>query len=640
MPFPAALLALLLLALPAHAQIDPDDDWELQEPKGVEADDGASAAERSVFWDESQRQLLIRFCWQLKIKLRPGGVKLWEGLPAGGAYNRHLRHLPSGALAIVDQGMLHLPLDPGYTVKTLANGAFFPLGVSALIDGRSTVVRPLAEEKTCRQLRKDPALREIKTVLPLEAPRIAAMTIGELWQLPLTLKYGGKGSAVVPLGSLQAAVSLTYSRKGFASVTLYRLADDRLRLRLRLDQAEVYDARGALVAMFPIAQLGLPLAEALIGRTLDPDLARQVNEYLGPRIGVHAENVTGERGLLEYILDPRDAAQMETLAALLRGDLDGLFKLAFRRTRLEDLAATHAALPAPSFQGTDSYRDKKRKIGVGLPLIADWDGAARRGQDDIVVLGDDEGRYLLSHRGRTTRSGGFGTPEMGHIQERRKQRLVQAIVPLEVDGSSATPVAVYVQQESFISHGDRRIRRMIRRVDELMSWVGREKGVAPRLPTPEGLVESSAGAMNRWGAMSFTLLFNQTAVRDILASGNEAVERAATAIGARARAGRALAADIRAAAAATTPEEQARALTELMSGKGARGLPYESVMKILVQLVDPADLAAEFVLQADRRDRPDIVARYAYHAGGQSDPVLAAIRRIKARFSPPTWLGD
>ena len=47
---------------------------------------------------------------------------------------------------------------------------------------------------------------------------------------------------------------------------------------------------------------------------------------------------------------------------------------------------------------------------------------------------------------------------------------------------------------------------------------------------------------------------------------------------------------------AASPEEQAQAFQKVMSGKGASGLAYEEIMKVLVQLADPLDISAEFTI--------------------------------------------
>lgn len=641
---------ILLIALPLRAQQEADEGWVLEETGSTIIDDSASGSEQSLFWADSQRQMLIRFCLRLKLRARP--------LTHGIVYTRHLRHLPTGKLAVVDQGAGYLPIDGSFALKTLPGGAYFPITVSAYLDGRSAVVRPLEKEMTCREVKRDAALHDLKRVVPLEAPRFSEMLVGELWQVPLTLRLGAGLSAVVPAGAVQATVSIGFSEQGSASVTLYRLAPDVLRLRLRLDRAEVMSAGGELIATLPIAELGLPLAEAVLRRAFPPDTAAQINAFLGPRIGGGALHRRGRRAMLEYLLDPRDTAQMEALAALLKGDLDSLMKLAAfapkalfdeeaARHGLAKLAEKHEALGEPSFTGTVSYRDAERSLDLGIPLLFDRQAAWHRGQDQLVVLDGEGGQYTVEHRSRSRASGFIGMPGMGHLNERRSQRIAQSIVYQDAQGMSQAPSAVYIQQQSFLEQTSRKTEGQVKKINEILELIGGQRAlpISDLFPSAEPDTETDdvyfSPPSDRWGIFSFTLLFTQKAVESILAAVPAAVQRAWQLAGRKGKASD-LIADLEEARALEEPQAQGELLTKILAGKGRCRLAYEEIVKVLVQLADPLDLAAEFFIQIDRGpgDGPDLLARYSLHRGAGHDSFFDGIRQLKARFASPSLLGD
>lgn len=73
-----------------------------------------------------------------------------------------------------------------------------------------------------------------------------------------------------------------------------------------------------------------------------------------------------------------------------------------------------------------------------------------------------------------------------------------------------------------------------------------------------------------------------------------------------------IAAELAAAARAPNADAQAAAFRDVLSGAGAGRLAFGKIVKVLIQLADPADLAAEFFVQArkDAGARGGLQARY------------------------------
>jgi hypothetical protein len=101
--------------------------------------------------------------------------------------------------------------------------------------------------------------------------------------------------------------------------------------------------------------------------------------------------------------------------------------------------------------------------------------------------------------------------------------------------------------------------------------------------------------------------------------------------------------DLAAAAAQKTPEEQAEAFSKVLSGGGKSGLAYEKILKVLVQLIDPMDISAEFYARTNKhiKGEKDVNARYILNDRKVSDDkLLGQMLEARKRFVTPTRLTD
>ena len=120
-------------------------------------------------------------------------------------------------------------------------------------------------------------------------------------------------------------MSFGYSREGGVNVSLRRLDEKTLRVRIRLDHAQVYGPSAGLLYTvwgkdFAGFRSGSPALQGLEKR-----VARQVEGYLTARLGWMAQRMNEDHALIEFILDPREREQMAGLQELLAGgDLEVL----------------------------------------------------------------------------------------------------------------------------------------------------------------------------------------------------------------------------------------------------------------------------------------------------------------------------
>ncbi|MEI7530102.1 MAG: hypothetical protein WCK76_14285, partial [Elusimicrobiota bacterium] len=92
------------------------------------------------------------------------------------------------------------------------------------------------------------------------------------------------------------------------------------------------------------------------------------------------------------------------------------------------------------------------------------------------------------------------------------------------------------------------------------------------------------------------------------------------------------------------PDQKAERLARLMGGEGSSGLAYTGLLRVLIQLAEPADVAAQLSYRADKKIKgeQDSSARLALNGG--PDSAAAAVQRglelNTGRYSNPAALSD
>lgn len=750
----SAALALALSVGPAAAQVAPIFDgskglapafgplsappvrgaptgWQPAAPDTEPGDANPGAPERSGFWDRLQQGGFDQIC--KNIKLRASQRLGVDGLGSAGLrVDREMQRTAAGTFALVDRAELDLSVGVGESVlQTAAGGVGISVGAS--LRGESIVVRPLGTKKSCDELGRLVNVTDFKAVLPVSPDRIAKMQVGELWRLPLTLHIGlGLGAS---LADLPAVISLGRGKEGRVSATLYKLDERQLRLRLRIDKADVRSKGGELVYSVPGAVLGFPETETVIVEQLvklvNRQVARTISRYLTARLGASTGKRTGRMLLVEFILDPDDAAEMQALRLLLRGDLNALTLMrdlvsrAGRavngdRTAAEDAAEIverHSAELGrePSFVGADDYERDSSRFRIKLPILVDHERASGRERDRVVIL-DETGMQHEIHKADTIRGTGvLDIPFLGEYHKHNTQRTSQVITSRDGEGNATEPVAVFVRQEGFLRSNSVAARDMAVEADEITRLIGvRGNGTNDRTslpveqlfpadslmlpPSAHGPRDQHNGPQAKGyhrGLSAFTMVFNRKAVADIVNAPADVVMRSyvnalgyaersmmervlphlalaadgeisykekdalealgysggwrdENARGAMAElaslASRATAVlrDLARARDAGTVEERAARFLDVMAGDGDSGLKNEDILKVLVQLVDPADVAGEFFVNVEKRRKgeKDVNARLLLNDKLADSGFIGEASRNRARFAEPSILTD
>jgi hypothetical protein len=751
------LKAVLALTLPASAQVgtlfeggrgpapafralevpaipvDPNSDWAPAAPDSEPGDTNPGAPERSGFWERMQGKAFDQIC--KSIKLRTGQGVDFPGY--GGAraqVERKMERTAAGTFALIDR--IELSLNGGLS-QSLLSGAEGGLAISVgtTLKGESMVVRPLGTKKSCDELGRLVNVLDMKAAIPLSPNRIREMKVGELWRIPMTLHIGvGLGASAA---DLPASVSFGRGKEGRASVTLYRLAEDQVRFRLRIDKADVRSKGGDVVYSIPGVALGLPATDTIIleqlAKLVDRQIARTISRYLTARLGLSSGKRMGRMLMIEYVLDPRDEAEMTALRELMRGDLNALTMLrdlvsrAGRalidqdkdpvREEIAELVGRHSGdlERAPTFVGADDYERDGSRFAFKLPILWDYENASGRERDEILILDEDGGGHRILKADKRKESGLFDVPFLGEMVMDHTQKTAQVISSVGPDDSVSEPAAVYVVQEGFLRKGASTARDMAAQADDIASLIGaRGEGRNARTSLPvealfpkdslhlperaHGPRDATSGPQEKTyhrGISAFTLTFSREAVADIVSAPADVVLKSyVNALGyaeqemmkrvlplmsikadgsleySRREAERALGydgwrdegsrnalaelsylaeqatdviRDLAAARDAKTPSERAERFRDAMAGDGRSGLAYEEILKVMVQLVDPADVSAEFFVNVEKRRKgeKDVAARLLLNAKAPGDgAMIGDASRDRARFAEPSVLVD
>jgi hypothetical protein len=540
----------------------PGTDWVSLEPDEDLGDDDPAGGDDDRFWDRLNDRAFDQICKSIKLKAKQR-VDIAEYGNTGVEVRRRLRRYPTGTFAIIDRAKIELSLN--HSEKLLDVTDDIPLSVrfGARWWGESVVVRPLAGKKSCDELGTLLKVWDFKTILPAKTERVRKMAVGEVWKMPIFLRMGfGLGSGY-PDEDVPVTIEFGRDKEGSATVSLYRMSEDKLRFRLRMEQAKIITKGGNVVGNIPAVAFGLPSVEIFLVKQLvkliDRQIARELNNYTAARLGLTNQNRDGNRLLLEFILDPNDEEQMKKLMQVLRGDLHTLSVLRRMvsnsvkilrderkaRQKLDDLAKKYGETVGSkeTFAGLDEYNRDRDSFRFMLPFLVDYrshDGVDR----DRYVIADDDGTELNVHRVTDgDETAWFDVPFLGQMVKHNEQKTAQVFTFKDATGKQTQPVAVYVHQEGFLRHNARTAKDMVRKADDVMKYAGvagNGTNARMRLPVEDLLPEDEIseyrrrmkhGGRRRYGGhfedrkvydsykrgiMTFSLAFGARAVRDIV----------------------------------------------------------------------------------------------------------------------------
>ena len=718
--FVTACLGAALAVTPIFcaAQQQSSDQWS-QLPFTAPSDDVPGGyftnPERAQLNVVMQKGQLSQICRGLQISIHPwisnsnfGGVQP--------QVERSLQLLPDNRLALVDEEGLDVNLAHWFQVARIGKAAF-GVTLQAGLQGTSMVVRPTPTQDSCDELKRLVKLTDVKTVLPFKASRLSAMEVGELWKMPFVLTISHAESLTLPAAAAAVAaqpitdysISFGVGQTGSAIMTVYRLSQDQVRFRLRIDHARIKTAQGQIIETVPALQLFNP--QGLIKTEINNLAVSELQQYLTADLSILAQKTQGQQMLVEFILDPNNRQQMENLARVMHGDIHELILMAKRVTTLHSTQAAamddYGGLVKRQEDGLDSsynydssdlYKNKQKAFGLILPFLANWSDSWTRSLDHIVRYGPQGGQFILYSADRAKNAGYFNIPIKGEMIKRNVDSSVQAFVYKPKTGAETEPEAVYIQQEGFLHRSASSVRGTLREVNDLMETAGAKGDGVPdpslAVPYDKALSQLGKDAPSEYhtGTLTFALVFSPKALAGILSADAAAVVKSYVAtldgvkkqamewllehgtIGADGRisfnhfqfnnewddyltvgqghrtsseviqpfcaAAREIVKDIAGVRAQSSPEARAAAFRDILSGHDKSGLAYRDIVRVLVQLVNPMDLAGNLVMNLDAGGHQKLQTQFVLKKGRPADPVLQEAGQAKARYILPSPLVD
>lgn len=732
----AALLAgLVLQAASAFAQSsEPDSEWETFVPPASSTssapgspigattpEGGFSAPERVIFSEKMRERVLDQLCRHIKLEYNynlPGDLN-----GTGGGMKRWLAPLPDGRLTIVDEERLSVGGGHTFPVE-LADKLTAGLWVGAKLEGSSMVIRPLPGKQTCKEIDTLVDLRDVKTVLPFKGSRVSEMKVGELWRMPFTLTVGHTESLGAALADeLGLTLSFNGTEQGQATLTLYRLSEKELRFRFRVDRVEIRTKGARLVKVVPAVEFA-SLGANILAQFVDHEIARQMRKYTEASLGFAQARSKGKRVVLEYVVDPTDPAAAQAVADALHGDFQKLVKMGWRmgtqqatdestEAAYRDLQAAHdAQLGAAKFAAINAYTQRNRNIPLTIPFLTSHNWMKSEGEDTMTRYTDVQGEIHFDRADKSHQGEWFSLPWVGPLVKNQIQRDVQVVTAAKAGDPYGDPIVIYLQQHGFLRTTESDVKGKADEFKQIMALAGtRGNGPNPRMalpieaafpePPPPGKIRGPRGQetdapepSDRKGNMSFTLVFNQEGVKQMLAASREDVLRSYAAtvdsvpamkwlmanhtvnertgeveydwraarkafpdrdndrgagsrsweegeISRMAREASGLLADL--AAARNAPDNAARsaAIAKAFSGQGASGLEYDRALRVFIQLVDPLNMTGDFTASVDRpKKETDVNMHLVLKRGRPDNELLRLAGEAKARFAQPSILTD
>lgn len=570
----ARFILLFAAVLASRAEIvragEPDDDasdWtEFQAPPSsptapapTTPEGGYSQPDRVKFDEQLRAKVLDQLCRNAKVNYDYNVDIHGFGGPGGGL-SRYLATEPGGRQALVDEERLKVSAGHGISREVGGTDLVPGFSVSGTIDGRSMVIRRLASKQSCAEIAKVADLRDIKTVLPFNAERIAAMQAGELWRIPLTLtwSYGAGVSDALADGAV-AAVSFGYSKTGAASLTLYRLSEDKLRFRFRINYATVHSKSFNAARVVPPDQL-LFGWHGLLLKFLDKQLATQFSKIIAANLSLGEATTDGRRMILEYTVDPRDPAKAEAVAQAIRGDFRRLVVSA-NRIALEHITSKEAAkayeelrgissgeLGEPSYAASDAYFYKTRNFTAGLPIFFWTNVSSLFGNSSVTRESGELGEFRFHPGDKSPTREYLHVPFMGPLSKDNDQRHVEVVTYAPSGKPQGEPIMVYIRNKGLLRLPADSVAENVEELNSILRLTGARRGedgsrltiplkVVPP-PTPVVSIDAKHDmtgpkeVSDRSGTVSMTLVFDQKAVREcVSAASGEVLKAFAASVG-------------------------------------------------------------------------------------------------------------
>jgi len=707
---------------------------DVPDPKAAEPQPGQTPQpgnnELLHFWEDLKSDVFDDICKDVEIPI-DAGFDIGDIAGVEGKFKRYMKQYPDNKIAVIDE--VGVKLDAGHTFSDIfnVNGNTFNIGFSGGLEGKSVVVRKTNEDKYCKNLLKIVDLRKVKTILPLNEKRINEMAVNEIWKFPARIHMGVSGGLGYPVQPwLTIGFSLGTSKEMKPSVTLYKMDADHIRMRIRLDRITVKSAGASVGTSFDAGMIGLPEAEGFLMKEIDKALVKEFNKYLALKFGLSTSRAKGQKILLEFVIDAKSPEQVTKMVQFLKGDLSIIKRLIEMGVRfndfssLDDTAAGQQALDSVSgvaaeglglnstFAGSNHFNSNSNASNIVLPIVLHREANASQRYDRYQVSGSDQVLHV-HNASKNTSVSNINVPFIGKIFKHNTNQNFYVVNYEDKDGQVSDAAMVYQRYEGFIKHDERDARGMVTDMNEILKYAGTQgngvntgftvdvDALFPRLADAEANPEYDSEGNKivdskryKSAIMSFSLVFTQKAVRDILAASNMTVLRAVlnimegldreilekvrhlfsfdskgkvdydwkaarklldkyetddfdpfTVVRSFCSNVAAVVADI--ASVRETGDQKAKSerLAQVMGGKGKSRVGYENMLQVMIQLVDVKDIYAKLDVKTDKRIKGEENINNSYNlyndnlqAGYSSQ--LGQANSLRDRFADPSVLSD
>ena len=686
------------------------------------------------FWEDLKSDVFDDICKGVEIPLDQS-VDLAQVGVVKGEFKRYMKQFPDNKIAVIDE--VGVKLNAAHTFSDVLNigGSAFNIGFGGALEGKSVVVRKTNEDKYCKNLLNLVDLRKVKTILPINEKRIREMGVNEIWKFPAVLRMNVSGGAGYPVQPwLTVSFSLGSSKELKPSVTLFRMSEDKLRFRIRLDRINVKSAGASAGTSFDAGMIGLPAAENFLVKEIDKNLVKEFNKYIAFRFGLSTSRAQGKKILLEFIIDPRDPEQVARLVDFLKGDLGIIKKLIQMGIQFNDYsssddnAAGAQALQNvdnvaqqglglnSTFAGANHFNSTSHAMNIVLPVVLDRETSTTQRYDRYQAAGADQVLHVNTVAKNESVSN-INVPFIGKIFKHNTSQNFYVVNYEDKAGAVSDAAVVYQRYEGYIKHDERDARGMVKDMNEILKYAGTHgdgtngdfvvdvDALFPRL-TAEEQNPSCTGADNdpvpctksyKSAIMSFSLVFTQKAVRDIVNAqsslimkavlnvmegldreivskiydlfridaegkvkydwktaskrleqykqdGENAFDPLSTVNSFCANVAH-IVSDIASVRDTADQKDKSKRLSEVLAGKGKSRLGYESLLQVVIQLVDVKDIFAKLDIKTDKRIKGEenVNSAYNLYNSGLQDGYnqqLNAANSLRDRFSDPTELSD
>lgn len=513
------------------------------------------------FWDDLKSDVFDSICKNAEIKLNQD-AKLVDTFGIEGKFKRYLRQFPNKKIALIDEVGVKLDATLGKEVLQTPDLGPVNVAIGASIEGKSIVVKPLESDKYCKELDMLIDLREVKTILPINARRISAMKEGEIWKMPITTRFSfstGASAQVASYVNVFIGAQTTKERK--PSVTLFRMDKNTIRLRIRIDRLLVKSVSAGVSSTFeiPASDIGLFQAENILTREINKQLAREINKYLAAKIVYGHSRNSGRKILIEFLINPNDQKQLDALVEFLRGDL-GVIKrfielgLKFNEFNEEANAfegneamsqvidqAQNALGVDASFAGANHYHGHSDNLNIVVPVIHNHENSWTSSYNRYQTINKKDGVMHVTQTGRVSNGSSINIPFVGTLIKYNSEKNVYVINKEDENNKVSDPALLFQHNVGFVRQGEGVARDIIHRINNVLKYAGvNGEGVSddlllpvddifPESPLPENydpINDAKPSKTYKASVVSFKLMFSKEGIRQVITAPLENILKA------------------------------------------------------------------------------------------------------------------